>query len=444
MIQIILFFIFIVFFYFFKGRKYGSLFFPIIIISFWWYTPGSGNFFPGVYSISTIEIFLYTGLFYVAFYKVNFTHKTQKYLFIKYSFIVLFLLGLVGLMFLSNDKKFGSLYLRNAILIPLLTIILFVKIINSQKKLIFFVKILSYSTLVFVILLLINYYFSSFHFNLFDRLDLNIRLGGIPSIPFNFITYYSAVPLASSLSLIFVFLMPFSIHNLLVKRKINYLLFLLLTILAIFLTGTRGAWIALAISLLTTLAIYPSLKNKLIIIFSFLILTVFTYLLADYFSNQMIDDRIDSFSNINQDVNYIKRLEYIQISTDGILKNFWGIGFGRENRLITNEHNMFAFIGLGTGIIGLLLFVIILFYFLRVTYWGIKHSVGDLQLISLGGFGMVVCIIINGMSDAILMESFQSNSTSIILALSLASVNIISKKRQILTNNINLRYQNNC
>jgi len=432
MTQVILFFVLILIMYFIKGRKFGILFFPLMLILSWWFVPWSGHLIPGIFGMTTFEVLLYLGVIQSVFFNSKRFSHNNHLVYIKTSFIFLILFGSIGLITLSKDKDFGSLFFRNATLIPLLVIVLFIKTINTKEKLLFMVNAFIISTSIFAIVLLTNYIFKSFTYNLGDRMDINVRLGGIPTIPFRFQTYYSAVPLGASLAAIFAFFLPLLAQKVFFEKKHLYIFPSILLIISIFLAGTRGAWLALISSLLFFLIISPGLKRKVVILTSLLLMGIFVYIFIIEFSNDLINDRLLSISDMNNDKNYIQRLYYIDVAMNSLSKNLWGIGFGREGRVIINEHNMYSFIALGTGIVGVIIFVLLLFYFVRITIKQSKQSIGYMQALSIGGATSIICILINGTSDSILMESFQANAISIIIAFLVVTVSINKEQKVII------------
>ena len=143
------------------------------------------------------------------------------------------------------------------------------------------------------------------------------------------------------------------------------------TIYAIFLTGSRGTWIALSISviLIPLFAQTISLKKRLnyVLMGSLVIFTVFIGLRNNYFGNwgKLINDRLTEDNSITQAAG--GRLDSIW---PYYLNKFyekpiagWGAGFSHDVGMAV--HNDFLNIMVETGMIGLVLYLIFLLFALK-------------------------------------------------------------------------------
>lgn len=409
--------------------------FAILITSLWWYGLDTLDKFSVPRTSLSLLICLFTVIIVLIFKPklINIGKSVNKPIYhFQKIFIILFLIGLFGLLQFSKDIDNGTHYLFNATLLPFLIIWIMWVFINSDKELEQIIKLFYFTTTVFSIILLYNYFNNLFVDTSLINTSKSSRLGGDPSFPFLFHVQYDPVSLGVALSDIFPFFLTYALFKFKKRFSFFYIFPLLIIFAVIFLTGTRSAWIALAFSSLFVLY-YSKIQGKAKLVFLLLV----TFILVDNFYsfdiNETLFDRILSLQSIQSEGNFLLRLELFSLGLEIAFNNVFGIGFGRLDRIIMNEHNFYTFIALGTGTIGLILYVIIiylLYYYLKKS-WN-KNS-GLRKNIAVGGIAVLIAFLINGFSDASIMETFQTNGVFISFGLALASYKLFLREQMRIT-----------
>jgi O-antigen ligase len=344
-----------------------------------------------------------------------------KKIFICY-FILIFI-GLFSLLFLSDDLKFGFYFLRSSLILPALIILFFINYIDDLNKFNIIHKFFNYSLLLFSSFLLINFFYDGF----IGSNDYNLnRLGGVPLIPFGVWGYIGSVQLGSLYAIIFAFFIPYWIPKVFKSPVITITLLLVLTI--IFLSGSRGAYITVCIIAL----IYFVGNFKLTSYINILVVTSIFFVLILNFRNDINQSsRLDTLSSLEEDHSFLYRIQMMQLGYEILTKQPQGIGFGRENRITNNEHNIYVFIGLGTGLIGLIIYLYSFFLINKIINITRKLICTEKEKqILFGGKLSIIALLINGLSDSIVMESFQSIGVFICFGfiLTLCNYKIITNK----------------
>jgi len=357
---------------------------------------------------------------------------------IVFLFLVLTIFGGMGLVLFSNDQYFGSLYFRNSSIIPISLIIIILITIKNDLQIEKITKIFLLSSGVFCALLLMNYMFRSFHELTLINTIMGNRLGGQPTFPFKFKVQYDPVSLGIALSNLAPFFLSFLIYYINKAKKVIYFVPFLLILLVIFLTGTRSAWIACIVSSGIVLLFSADKKGKKRIYIILVILIGVGIQYQSFYLNPALAERVSSFIKIQSTINFLSRLELFKLGVTIFFKNPLGIGYGRLNRVISNEHNMYTFIALGSGIVGILAFLGILIIIFKILVKGFKNGMRMRfkKALCLGGIGTIIALAINGMADPLFIEAFGVNSTfiSLSIALSAAYMIIDSKHKNLFYN----------
>ena len=139
--------------------------------------------------------------------------------------------------------------------------------------------------------------------------------------------------------------------------------------------------------------------------------------------NEELSIRLSSLLNLENDNNVIGRLSIYSTNLDLVSNNFFGIGFGRNNREIMNEHNLYFFIALGTGIVGLILFLNILLILSKIFVKSIKRTSKFSRMVVIGSFGSLISLVINGLTANVISTHYVVISTFLCISLGLAAVN---------------------
>ncbi|MFO7891893.1 MAG: O-antigen ligase family protein [bacterium] len=177
-------------------------------------------------------------------------------------------------------------------------------------------------------------------------------------------------------------------YNLFLKKR-NHLLFSVILLLPIFLmiffSQQRALWLGIFLSIIALFFLYynqKGLKLKNIIKFLIIIILILAFfavviLLVDYFlfDSALITllERLESLTNLKEDTSLAIRLNEIKNALHNWKNNiFLGTGLGDSINLVTLHHvspnivdNSYIFVLWKTGIIGLILFLFLLLYFLQ-------------------------------------------------------------------------------
>lgn len=406
----------------FLAPKYGHISYLITFSLLWFvHIPTGEQLF--LFNLTFFDVFLVIVVFSKIIKRV--TLKSYHIKYILRCYYILIFLGLVSLLLFSEDLKFGSYFLRSSLILPTLILLLFVNYVDDLNKFNLVFKYFNFGFLLFSFFLLSNYLFDGFAGS--NDYSLN-RLGGFPNFPFGHWGYTGSVQLASLYVCIFSFFFPYWISSIKSSTSIINLLFALIII---FLTGSRGAYITTII-----VVILYSINNFNVKFYFRIIIIVITLLAISLNLSQEINqsERIDTFSALNEDSSFLYRIEMIELGYETLIKYPQGIGFGRENRITNNEHNFYAFIGLGTGLLGLMIYLYSFFLISRTINITRKFICTEKEKqILLGGKLIILAILINGLSDSIVMESFQSIGIFICFGFVLSLCN-----HKIKTNKINI------
>ena len=201
--------------------------------------------------------------------------------------------------------------------------------------------------------------------------------------------------------------------------------------LIIFLAGSRGAYIA--VTLVAVFYLGNRIDFRLLVKISVVVGLLLT-ITSNFSDDNNQSDRIDTLSSLDEDASFLYRIQMIQLGFETLKKQPQGIGFGRENRITNNEHNIYVFIGLGTGLIGLVIYLYSFFLIRKTINITLKFTCTEKEKqILFGGKLAILAILINGLSDSIVMESFQSIGIFICFGfvLSLCNYKIVSNKINI-------------
>lgn len=206
---------------------------------------------------------------------------------------------------------------------------------------------------------------------------------------------------------------------LLVKQPVRTKLFCLVTLMlnaaALLFTWSRGAWVALAVTLIVFFLMY-SHKS-----FLFIVLSIAAFVSALVFMPETFVTRVESildFSNASSaDTSITYRLHIWQGCASLIRDVFWsGVGVGgtafanayRNYALpgiegAAHSHNLYMQLVIELGIVGLVLFLLLVLTVSRVAFTlfakcRIKHPV---SLSALGVFGAIIALLLHGVTDYI-------------------------------------------
>jgi len=179
----------------------------------------------------------------------------------------------------------------------------------------------------------------------------------------------------------------------------------------------RGASVAFIVSCLaiTTIGmkigIVPKRTALIKLTIPLLILVAGSVYFAIQSENIQIYDRL--FTLLHEptsDTNYLGRLERWEEGLITILKDPLGVGLWGFHTSPDGDswdvHNLWLFLGLSYGIIGLFGFVWILICFLKVFIKGLKNKDLLIQQLSLTGMGMIIVIVIAGMFSPLVWEPY--------------------------------------
>jgi len=404
----------------------------IALAGFWWFTPTTRDYLP-IPFLSPIEALLYVLLLYVLFFEdaplkryISLSGPPMKLTVVGFAF--LFVFGLTTLLVGSRDIAYGSYYLRNASILPLAIILIGGFGLHERRQLLFVMDVFVAGTAVFCLVLLTNYLMRTYDPESLINTNFGARLGGHPTFPFRFRVLYDPVSLGVALSTLFPFLASWSIHSFgQVRGKLGSFV-LLLVLGVVFATGTRGAWIALVASAVFVFFLYGNKKSKILLL-GFFSVVVILFIESDLMSvNPILAERVVSLQDVSSQGNLEYRIELINKAWDILLANPLGLGFGRFHRPIMNEHNMYMFIAMGTGLVGLIVFCIILLSLFQSLRKGYSISDSTTKALCAGGLGSLVALVINGLGDASIMEAYQTQVIFLVIAITHAGVLIASKE----------------
>ena len=273
-----------------------------------------------------------------------------------YSFIFWLLLLTYGLYKVTDSivKSEAFYYYYITILIPFLIFLIFT---NSNLKMKFLDK---FFNLLFISGIRLAFY----SFYLLSTINFEFRYR-IPSLwnHYNLVAAYFMVLLLFNLS--------FLVNTKFSKRSFLYIVSLVIIMLGLIMTQTRGIWLATLIAIL----FYILKRPKLFIPVSIVILAI----IALFYG--IIVDRFFSVVNFGSDVSSIGRLQAWIASVILIKDNlFWGYGFDafrylRDNVfsvyfvILPHPHNTYLTLMLELGLFG---FVIYISFFVKAFYYAIK------------------------------------------------------------------------
>ena len=261
------------------------------------------------------------------------------------------LLGILALipLFISHifaDNKISSLQLIVEISIYFLGFYFFSQFVDNFRLWKILLWIYIFTSIIVVSASLYNYFSTPFHY----------RLGPTKTPVFN--------QFAFSLELAVLFLLSV----VLIKRRVlgfllSFLAFSIL-LLGFFLTYSRGAWIAALIGLvLFGILSIRLVKSRRII----LLLLMFSVILASIFILRppILFQRLDTAAEANTrrfEESNLSRLSIYELGLDLVKESpIIGIGWGQElTEDLTNAHNSYIALWVGSGIFSLLIFIFIL------------------------------------------------------------------------------------
>jgi len=261
------------------------------------------------------------------------------------------LLGILALipLFVSlifADNKISSIQLIFEISIYFLGFYFFSQFVDDFKiwKILLWIYIIT--SIVVVAVSLYNYFFSPLHY----------RLGPTKTPVFN--------QFAFSLELAVLFMVSVILSK---RRILGFLLSFLAfstLLLGFILTYSRGAWIAALIGsiffgILSIRLINPRRIILLLTMFSLLLATIF--ILRPPFLFQRLATAAEANSRRFEESN-ISRLSIYELGIDLVMESpIIGIGWGQElTDNLTNAHNSFIALWVGSGVFSLLIFIFIL------------------------------------------------------------------------------------
>ena len=400
--------------------KHGYTSFLITFSLFWFvHIPTGEQLF--LFNLTFFDVFLIFAVFRKLLKRVPKKSYSIKY--ILRCYYVLIFIGLVSLLLFSDDLKFGFYFFRSSLILPTLILLLFINYIDNLNKFNLVYKYFNFGVLLFSIFLLSNYLFDGFIGS--NDYSLN-RLGGTPNFPFGHWGYIGSVQIASLYSCIFAFFIPYWLPN--ITKNLISMTNLFFVLLTIFLAGSRGAYIA--IILVTIFYFIKNINFKLFFTISAIIGILLT-ITSNFNEEKNQSERFETLSALDKDNSFLYRIQMIQLGYETLKNQPQGIGFGRENRITNNEHNIYAFIGLGTGLIGLIIYLYSLFLISKAIKITQKFTCTEKEKQILNGGKLVIsAMLINGLSDSIIMESFQSIGIYICFGfiLSLCNYKIITNK----------------
>ena len=215
---------------------------------------------------------------------------------------------------------------------------------------------------------------------------------------------------------------PFSLYIIIVNNQKWAYITYSLTLLAMFMTMTRSAWIGFVISFCFLFFLLRK-KNKItsIIFTSIMILIIFNYLDKNQLFNRfmtLIDDaKVLSFTSYSENPEIIERLGsiriFIWIRVFEMIKMRPVFGFGIENLALVFEkyyfndivkfngnyvvidkaHNDYLHIAVSSGIPSLIMYLSFLF---TIAYQALKHTSQEINILLFSSIlGYLICLFFN-------------------------------------------------
>jgi len=193
------------------------------------------------------------------------------------------------------------------------------------------------------------------------------------------------------------------------------------TLTATLFSGARGGWLA-ALAGLAGVLILAGRRHPRILLPTIAALALFagaTVATWSYVGTEALSGRMLSLANITSDENFISRQEIWRTNWRAVIASgaepggfFYEFATGRGN-----PHNMYIFVAMGTGLLGLVLFVGVLTS-LAVRLWLRAAPLQrEMQAIVWGAGGALVALLVGGISDAQFMASFTSIVVFVVLAI---------------------------
>lgn len=194
-----------------------------------------------------------------------------------------------------------------------------------------------------------------------------------------------------------VLIIPLSLYLFIIARSVFsksiYFLLLLLNLLALIFSASRGAWVALFISFFLFLFLFYFKKNRKVFYWGLFFLIL---ILAPLFvSKNYLGERFRSAFDFSRGSSSA-RVVIWNSSLDFIKSNPWGLGlenqkeaiidyyqvdwakFTKVNTIFDRAHNIFLDILLTVGVLGLLIFLIFYLFIFRVIFRSIKGDKNNL------------------------------------------------------------------
>ena len=187
--------------------------------------------------------------------------------------------------------------------------------------------------------------------------------------------------------------MIFFHYSLLEKRgilqKLFYFFSIVFTLFFLNLAGARGPFISLVLSFIIYFLIFnkTNIKNKLLYFSLFLIIGYFSITI-------LVPNIIGRFIVLRHDYSSLARIYSAIQSFHYFLKNplfGWGTGSfsALVNEVIKYPHNIFLELAMETGIIGLIIFIVFVYYFLS-KFFHLKKSIDKNEEINLLSISLLI------------------------------------------------------
>ncbi len=347
-------------------------------------------------------------------------------------FIAVFLICYIASTFMSYDVRKAMQTMLIFITFAFMTFIIS-EIINNKKRLNAVINLVLFSGMI-VSFYGIYQYFTGVHMDAawIDTKtfsDISIRVYSTFSNP-NVLGEYLIVIASLAIGMLW------KSDN--VKLKLFYLAQVLIAIICLFMTNSRGSMVGLFIAI----AIFIILAEKRLIIFG-----VVAMLALPFIMPQSIWSRIMSIASMS-DSSSLYRISIYKASIN-MIRDFviTGIGVGSFNLVYPiysfnaayayHSHNIFLQVFIEMGIIGFSVFVGIIILYIQKMYYGVRNSLNKNRYIGaviLGGF---VGFLIQGFADYLWFDYRIILLFWMIVGLGIATVKINAERKVGLENGEN-------
>ena len=217
------------------------------------------------------------------------------------------------------------------------------------------------------------------------------------------------------LSIYLIIIFPFTLYTVAVSKEFKKKLFYLLCASAIALctvfTWSRGAWLGIIVATCAFLVIY-NLKNIWVIAMAFATLPIWSLLLPDSIIHRALS--IGSLTDSSSVYRIYTWRGVLNMINDHL---FTGIGVGESafsevypiysyagTETVMHSHNLFLEITVQLGVVGLLVFIAIMFFFVQKSFNGIREAEradGRARAVTVAGIASVCGALTMGMTDHI-------------------------------------------